>query len=123
MLIESLRGAVVLNFLAYVVLSVAGLVLLRANLSDAAAAVRLGELTRPAVLISALGASCYAVSFALWLIILANVPLSQAYPLAVGSTLAFSSILAWLLLDERMSVRLVAGIMTIFAGVVLISTS
>jgi multidrug transporter EmrE-like cation transporter len=122
-LIASVRAAVALAFVAYVVLSVAGLVLLRANLADAAAAVRAGDLTSPAVLLGMLGASCYAVSFTLWLIVLASVPLSQAYPIAVGSTLAFSSILAWTLLGEQMSVRLVAGIVTIFAGVVLVSTS
>ena len=123
MLVTSVRGAVVLAFLAYVVLSVAGLVLLRANLGEAAADVRSGNLGSGSVLLGALGASCYAISFALWLIVLASVPLSQAYPLAVGSTLAFSSVLAWLLLGEQMSVRLVAGILTVFAGVVLISTS
>lgn len=123
MLLSTVRGAVVLAFLAYVALSVAGLVLLRANLSAAAAGVRAGELLTAPVLLGALGATCYAVSFGLWLVVLASVPLSQAYPLAVGSTLAFSSVLAWLLLGERMSVRLVAGIVTIFLGVVLVSTS
>lgn len=123
MLISSVRGAVVLAFLAYVVLSVAGLVLLRANLADAAADLRGGDLGSAPVLLGALGAICYGVSFALWLVVLASVPLSQAYPIAVGSTLAFSSLLAWLLLGEQMSVRLVVGILTIFAGVVLISTS
>jgi multidrug transporter EmrE-like cation transporter len=122
-LIASVRGAVVVAFLAYVVLSVAGLVVLRANLAEAAGLVRSGSWTSPAVLLAGLGALCYAVSFALWLVVLANVPLSQAYPIAVGSTLAFSSVFAWALLGERMTLRLVAGIVTVFAGVVLISTS
>jgi len=122
-LIASVRGAVVVAFLAYVVLSVAGLVVLRANLADAAGLVRSGSWASPAVLLAGVGALCYAVSFALWLVVLANVPLSQAYPIAVGSTLAFSSMFAWALLGERMTVRLVAGIVTVFAGVVLISTS
>jgi drug/metabolite transporter (DMT)-like permease len=122
-LLESVRGVVVAAFLAYVVLSVAGLVLLRAHLAEAAALVRGGELLSLPVLLGALGAFCYGVSFALWLVVLANVPLSQAYPVAVGSTLAFSSMFAWALLGERMTVRLVAGIVTIFAGVVLVTTS
>jgi multidrug transporter EmrE-like cation transporter len=122
-LLSSVRGVVVLAFLAYVVLSVAGLVLLRANLAEATGLVRAGSYTSPAVLLATLGALAYAVSFALWLVVLANVPLSQAYPIAVGSTLAFSSLFAWALLGERMTLRLVAGIVTVFAGVVLITTS
>lgn len=116
------RGGVVAAFAAYVVLSVAGLLLLRAHLSEAAGLVRDQPLSRP-VLLAALGAACYASSFALWLVVLANVPLSQAYPLAVGATLAFSTVLAWVLLDEQMSPRLVTGVLTIFVGVVLVSTS
>ena len=123
MLADAVRGSVVVAFLAYVVLSVAGLVLLRANLADAVALVRSGDYLSRGVVLGAGGALCYAVSFALWLVVLANVPLSQAYPLAVGSTLAFSSLLAWALLDERMTVRLVAGIVTIFVGVVLVTTA
>jgi multidrug transporter EmrE-like cation transporter len=122
-LYASVRTAVIVAFLAYVVLSVAGLVVLRANLAEAASLARAGELLSRPVLLAAVGALCYAVSFALWLVVLANVPLSQAYPLAVGSTLAFSSLFAWALLGERMTLRLVAGIVTIFAGVVLVTTS
>ena len=50
-------------------------------------------------------------------------PLSVAYPLAVGVTLALSSVLAWAVLGERLSTQLVLGIVTIFAGVVLVSTA
>ena len=123
MLLGQVRGVVVVAFLAYVVLSVAGLVLLRANLAEAAALARAGDWLSRAVVVALVGALCYAVSFALWLVVLANVPLSQAYPVAVGSTLAFSAVFAWALLGERMTVRLVAGIVTIFAGVVLVTTS
>jgi multidrug transporter EmrE-like cation transporter len=119
----SLRGAVVGAFLAYVVLSVAGLVLLRANLATATSLVRGGTPVSRPVLLAALGALCYGTSFLLWLVVLANVPLSRAYPVAVGATLAFSSVIAWALLGERMTVRLVVGILTVFAGVVLISTA
>jgi multidrug transporter EmrE-like cation transporter len=122
-LIGQVRGAVVVAFLAYVVLSVAGLVLLRANLAEAVALVRAGDWFSRAVAVGFAGALCYGVSFALWLVVLANVPLSRAYPLAVGATLAFSTVFAWALLGERMTVRLVAGILAIFAGVVLVTTS
>lgn len=110
-------------FAAYVVLSVVGLVVVRANLATAAGLARSGHLASRPVLYAVLGVLCYGTSFLLWLVVLANVPLSQAYPVAVGTTLAFSSVLAWAVLGERMSLRLVAGIVAIFAGVVLVSTA
>lgn len=122
MLATSVRGPVVAAFAAYVVLSVVGLVVVRANLATAASLARSGQLASRPVLLAALGVLCYGTSFLLWLVVLANVPLSQAYPVAVGATMAFSSVLAWALLGERMSLRLVAGIVTIFLGVVLVST-
>lgn len=122
MLATSVRAPVVAAFAAYVVLSVVGLVVVRANLADAASLVRSGHAASRPVVYAVLGVLCYGTSFLLWLVVLANVPLSQAYPVAVGATLAFSSVIAWAVLGERMSVQIVAGIVAIFAGVVLVST-
>jgi multidrug transporter EmrE-like cation transporter len=121
--VARLSAAVVGSFAGYVVLGVLGLLLLRANLSTAAALVRAGELVRGPVLLAALGALSYGASFVLWLVVLARVPLSIAYPIAVGVTLAFSTLFAWLLLREPMSVRLLLGIALIFSGVTLVSTA
>lgn len=118
-----MQTPVIVAFVGYVVLSVAGLLLLRANLAIAAGLIRSGELSSRPVVLMLVGAVSYAVSFALWLLVLANLPLSIAYPLAVGTTLAFSSLLAWLLLGERMTLQLAAGIVTVFVGVLLISSS
>jgi multidrug transporter EmrE-like cation transporter len=106
-----------------VVLGVLGLVLLRANLATAATLVRAGELTRGPVLLAVVGALSYAASFVLWLVVLAKVPLSVAYPVAVGVTIAVSTLFAWLLLREPMSLRLLLGLVLIVAGVTLVSTT
>ena len=123
MLVQRLSGAVLGAFAGYVVLGVLGLVLLRANLATAATLVRAGELTRGPVLLAAVGALSYGTSFVLWLIVLARVPLSVAYPIAVGVTIAVSTLFAWLLLREPMSLRLVLGLVLIVAGVTLVSTA
>ena len=123
MLAQRLSAAVVGAFAGYVVLGVVGLLLLRANLSTAATLVRSGELVRGPVLLAVLGALSYGASFVLWLVVLARVPLSVAYPIAVGVTLAFSTLFAWLLLREPMSLRLLLGIAMIFLGVTLVSTA
>ena len=93
------------------------------NLATAGALVRAGDLTRGPVVLAALGALSYGASFVLWLVVLAKVPLSVAYPIAVGATIAFSTLFAWLLLREPMSLRLVAGLLLILAGVTLVSTA
>lgn len=123
MLVSRLSGAVLGAFAGYVVLGVLGLVLLRANLATAATLVRAGELTRGPVLLALVGALSYAASFVLWLVVLAKVPLSVAYPVAVGVTIAFSTLFAWLLLREPMSLRLIVGLLLIVAGVTLVSTT
>lgn len=122
-MVERLAASTFIAFGAYVLLGVVGLVLLRANLSAAAPLVRNGQLTELPVALSALGALAYATSFGTWLIVLARVPLSVAYPVAVGATLAVSSVLAWALLGEAMTMQLVVGIVMVFAGVVVVSTA
>jgi len=121
-LVQRLSGAVLGAFTGYVVLGVLGLVLLRANLATASTLVRAGALARGPVLLALLGAFSYGASFVLWLVVLARVPLSVAYPIAVGVTIAFSTLFAWLLLREPMSLRLILGLVLIVAGVTLVST-
>jgi multidrug transporter EmrE-like cation transporter len=122
-LVQRLSPAVVGAFAGYVLLGVLGLVLLRANLSTAGALVRSGELLRAPVVFAFLGALSYGASFLLWLVVLAKVPLSVAYPIAVGATIAFSTLFAWLVLHEPMSLRLLLGLVLILAGVTLVSTA
>jgi multidrug transporter EmrE-like cation transporter len=121
-LVQRLSPAVLGAFAGYVALGVLGLVLLRANLATAATLVRAGEWTRGPVLLALVGALSYGTSFVLWLVVLARVPLSVAYPIAVGATIAVSTLFAWLLLREPMSLRLLLGIALIVAGVTLVST-
>jgi len=108
-------------FAGYTVLSVAGLVLLRANVAPAVAAIRgAGDGPQPVVL-TATGMVCYVAGFGLWLAILARVPLTRAYPTAVGLTLVFTTVIAWTLLDEKIGVREIAGIVAVFVGVWLLT--
>lgn len=123
MLVQRLSGVVLGAFAGYVVLGVLGLVLLRAHLATAASLLRSGELISGPVLLALIGVLSYAASFVLWLVVLARVPLSVAYPVAVGVTIAFSTLFAWLLLREPMSLRLLFGLVLIVAGVTLVSTA
>jgi drug/metabolite transporter (DMT)-like permease len=111
-------------FAGYTLLSVAGLVLLRANVSDGVATLRgthgAGTGATP-VGLSAVGVACYVSGFGLWLAILARVPLSRAYPTAVGLTLVFTTLLAGLFLHERIGPRELAGALVVFVGIWLLT--
>jgi drug/metabolite transporter (DMT)-like permease len=112
-------------FAGYTLLSVAGLVLLRANVADAYGTLRgaRSEDTGPSSLwLAAAGVACYVSGFGLWLAILARVPLSRAYPTAVGLTLVFTSLVAGLFLNERIGLREVAGAVAVFLGIWLLTT-
>ncbi|MDP9435775.1 MAG: hypothetical protein M3P93_11535 [Actinomycetota bacterium] len=122
-MLERSLGSTVFAFGAYVCLGVVGLVLLRANIASAASLVRSGQLIGQPVALSALGGFFYASSFITWLIVLARVPLSVAYPVAVGATVALSSVVAWAVLGEPMTGQLVLGILIVFAGVLVVSTA
>ena len=108
-------------FGAYTVISVAGLLLLRRWLPTARVAIADGEFFSRTTGMAALGAAAYITSFLLWMVIVAQVPVSRAYPVSVGLTLTFTVFGAWLLLGEKLTVQQVAGTVVIFVGVLLVS--
>ena len=108
-------------FVGYTLLSVCGLLLLKANVSTGVATLRgQGGGLRP-VLLGAVGAVCYVAGFGLWLAILSKVPLSRAYPVAVGLTLACTTAAAVVLLKEKAGTREAVGVVAIFIGVCLLA--
>jgi multidrug transporter EmrE-like cation transporter len=75
----------------------------------------------PDTLLLVTGFTLYVVSFGVWIRILGRLPLSTAYPVAIGLTLAFSTAGAALLLDERLGTIKLTGMLLIFAGCVAVS--
>ena len=75
---------------------------------------------RPGLMLC-LGAALYVTSFLTWMVILARTPLTTAYPIAVGVTMALSTVSAIYLLGETMSVSKMAGMLFVFAGILLLS--
>ena len=68
-----------------------------------------------------IGAILYASSFLLWLRLLSRLPLSSAYPVAIGLTLVLSVMLSAFWLQERLTSPRLAGIALIFAGTILLT--
>jgi drug/metabolite transporter (DMT)-like permease len=67
------------------------------------------------------GLAMYVLGAALWLLVLAKVQLSFAYPF-VGLGFIVTMLLGWRLLGDAMSVQRVAGTLLISAGVVLVAS-
>lgn len=69
-----------------------------------------------------LALTCYGLSVVVWIVGLSRLPLSQAYPvLSVGYII--TALLAWIILDESITLTRWAGVGLIIAGVLLVSRS
>jgi multidrug transporter EmrE-like cation transporter len=100
---------------AYTAASSIGLLLLKGSLTRVRASGHMFTLSTDVILLG-VGLLLYVLSFGLWVGVLARMPLSTAYPLAIGLTLAITTTGAWLLLGERLGVLKLAGILLICAG-------
>ena len=104
---------------AYTVASSLGLLMIKSGLagtSSLSLSALLQALASPTFVI---GAVLYVFSFVAWIAVLAAMPLSMAYPLAMGLTLACTTAGGAVLLDERLDAAKLAGIACVFAAVVL----
>lgn len=110
-----------LLFVAYVAASSIGLLMLKQSLIRIRAAGDHFLVLTPDTLLLSAGFALYVVSFVVWIRILARMPLSIAYPIAIGLTLVFSTAGATFLLGERLGVLRIAGILLIFVGCVILS--
>jgi multidrug transporter EmrE-like cation transporter len=107
-------------FVVYVTTSSFGLLLLKRSLSRMRDAdVALLSFSPESLLLLA-GAALYVVSFAVWLRILARLPLSTAYPVAIGLTMAFSTTAAVLLLGERIGPLKLGAMLAILGGCIVL---
>lgn len=68
------------------------------------------------------GLTLYTLGAVLWLLVLARVDLSYAYPF-VGIGFILTMILGWLLLNESLGGARLAGTLLVVAGVWLVSSS
>ncbi len=110
-----------LLFAVYTIFSVTGMVLVK----HAAPMLKIahaqgGQLLYPGFLIAS-GAGLYIAGFLVWMVILTRSPLTVAYPIAVGLTMAFSTVCAVLFLHESMTLSTSIGSLLVFLGVVLLA--
>ena len=118
-IVMSLRMTIIL-YAAYTLTSVAGLTVVKLYLPAAFAAHGAGGVVWSQIFFVSLGVALYVGSFALWMMILTTNPLSTAYPVAIGLTLVFTTLVAGFLLHENIGLGKLAGIALILLGIILI---
>jgi len=112
-------GSVTMTAVAQVLLKIG---MSRANIRAASQARAWGSLARQLVSNTwvVCGLSLYGLGAVVWLLVLAEVELSFAYPF-VGMGFIITMLLSWWLLKDAMSLQRVVGTLLISAGVVLVA--
>lgn len=108
-------------FAIYTIPNVAGLVMMKYALSTARDAWQSGDYFGWQSFLVLIGAALYVLGFVIWLAILARYELSQAYPIAIGLTLVFSSVASRIVLGETLSLTRIIGMVVIFFGIWLVA--
>jgi drug/metabolite transporter (DMT)-like permease len=101
----------------YAVISSLGLLSLRAAMVPALPALRRHDWSAVPWFMLLGGASLYAVSFLLWLIVLAKLPVAVAFPIAVAVTVTLATLGSMIVLSEHVRMMQWLGIGFIIAGV------
>ena len=109
--------------LGYAVTSTVAILLVKLFANDAVQVWKTEPGLSSSLLLLAVGASLYVLSFLIWMIILSRNELSIVYPLMIGLTLATTTLVSWLILKEAIDLFRLSGILVIFVGIVLISQS
>lgn len=110
----------IILYIGYTLASVAGLIFIKAAFPAFLAARSVGNIAWLPLTQLGIGAILYIGSFGLWMLILSQNPLSTAYPIAIGLTLCFSTLVAYFFLNETIGIAKLAGIFLIFTGIYLI---
>lgn len=108
-------------FALYTIASVAGVTLIKAYIGIAQPRIVALDLVSKPVILTAVGAGLYIMSFSLWLVILGRVQLSLAYPIAIGLTLVLSTLSAGMLLGEILPLARLIGIGIVLLGVCIVA--
>jgi multidrug transporter EmrE-like cation transporter len=110
-------------FVIYVVASSVGLLIVKGSIGNARLMPLQAALASSATWYLLLGCGFYGLSFTLWIVILSRMPLSVAYPISIGLTMAGTTLGAVTLLGEEMSWLKFAGMAVIFAGTTAVALS
>jgi multidrug transporter EmrE-like cation transporter len=101
------RLSTIFLLVLYVVVSVAGLTLLKSESNIVSVRFAMGFLL-------------YGLGFSMWYVLLRMMPLSVAFPVAAGSLIAGTQVAGKVLLQEKLGSLHVIGVGVIILGVILV---
>ena len=110
------RWLPVVLMMLYVVTSVLGLLFLKWSFASLRAPIGIGQLAALPAIPALLGLLLYGMSFLLWIGVLTQLPLTFAYPIAIGLTMAGTMFGGTLILGEGLALLRIVGTMLIFFG-------
>ena len=116
-----LRSLDVVLFCVYTAASVAGLIIIKAGLTQPQASGQAANFLMAPTFVVGIGSVLYIASFLIWLLILRRNDLSVAYPIAIGLTLVFSTLAARIVIGEMISPARCLGVLVIFFGILLVT--
>src|SRR4051812_23032835 len=112
----------IILFLSYTLASVGSMLIIKAWLPAVETQWAMKATLWGAPLIWAVfGLLLYGGSFAIWIAILARNELTVAYPLAIGLTLAVSTLTATIVLGETISLQRALGMILIATGIIFVA--
>jgi len=107
-----------LLFIAFAFATSAGLLLVKVWIPEAQLAWQEGQrYSRPLLMVAA-GAGLYIASFGIWMVIVARMSLTIAYPIAIGAALVVLTLGARIFLGEAVTPIKIVGTLLVFAGIV-----
>jgi multidrug transporter EmrE-like cation transporter len=107
-------------FSLYTGCSAAGLLLFKHSWPRMAQSVSTGQLWTSAAIMPVIGAVLYIASFLIWLVIASRVPLTVAYPVAIGLSLVAVTLGAVVWLGEPLTAVRLLGSALVLSGVAVI---
>ena len=107
-----------LLFVAYTLATSAGLLLVKAWIPEAQQAWHDGHRYSRPFLMVAVGAGLYIASFGIWMVIVARMSLTIAFPIAIGAVLIVLMLGARVFLGEAVTPIKIFGTLLVFAGIV-----
>ena len=108
-------------FAVYVLMSAAGLYMIKSGTTDAGLEVSGGVFSARVPLRLLLGFALYVCSFLLSVYVVSRIDLSVFYPVGTGSILVLACLSGRFLLGERVGTTQMIGIALVLAGVVFIN--
>lgn len=111
----------IILIMVYLVMTVAGLVLMKYGKNPGSIKIASGEIAFSCNFISGIGLICYLISFILFTRIVVMFDLSYIYPIVTGIVQILSLIASKVVFNEKMTIKSIIGATVIIVGIIIMN--